>query len=1167
MVQPPALYGTATYGASLYGVNLTSISSDAEILSGAVQYSVSISSNSHILSVLSRTILANSNIQVTRYSGNFTPDSNLKLWQTYDSSSDLLIHNSTVFDASGNNNIGSLSTSDGTLCKSVPGVLGQGIKFDGTNDYITVPYSASLNNNDDLTISFWYNAYSGSPVGAGSYRYIGMRTTSTWGGSATTNFFIIHESDNRISWNLCPYDAPTNAEYYRTFSSGDTMGSGVWNHFLLNYSSTSGSQEIYKNGVRIAQSLRTPKPLSPVPTGLYIGGNGGGTQNTQSYMDDFRIYNRFLGSREALDMYLAGQYALKADSHILAERSTYGVEQNPGTLGSGLVGYYTFNNTFIDSSGNSNHGTLTGGTSVYYTPGRVDIAGSFVGSAYLLLGNNSSLQVNKNLTLAMWIRPTGSTFAQRRNPIWKSYGAEYTITQNTDRQLVFYHGILGSDGGTDGVQYKSHNSSATLTLNQWDHVAVVRDFDIGSIYWYFNGNLSNKQKLTYTGSVATSSVQARIGQSYTGWNYEGDLDDVRIYNRALSGIELIQLATPSLTADAIITKPISSSIISDSFITKPINSNILSDANIVTSFSRIILADAMISKNITGTIVSNSHISKLFSQNILSNTVILKSLSVSITSDSVILKSLSNSIVSDANISKSFSSTITADANITFGGVVAIVSNATISKTITSSVFANTNVLRTRASGDSSIDTSLVGWWKLDSMTAGSITPASVGFNGSVIGSVTFVPSKNNYGTRTYAGSTASYVKVPQSPIGSSNNTWTVAMWVYQAGSNPHGDAQAYINAVGRYAAWVKNYSVGSFTPNANYNISGVGDRGFNMTANQPMGSWYHIAFTYDYLTGTGSGFFNGTHTSGRSDLAPAGSRLSQSGNQEMYIGGHPDYPQWNYLGANAIIDDVRIYDRVLSTSEMYDIYAAGATALNSDTWISKTFSNPILSDAHIKTSSNSSIVSDAHITEVVSYSGNIVSNANISTTSSRNITSNSHILSVTSRNINSDSTITKNITSTILSDSIISKSFTNSITSNSHIKVVSSQSVISNSYITKNLSATIISNTIISKSFSTTILSNSVILSSISQSITSDSSIFKSLDSSILSDSYITNPFIKALDKPLIVNAEITQPLPFIKRFVPYILLKKDRPLVNINSEKPIIKLNKDDKPKQYIR
>lgn len=224
-------------------------------------------------------------------------------------------------------------------------------------------------------------------------------------------------------------------------------------------------------------------------------------------------------------------------------------------LQSGLVGYWpldgdNYNSTtgrVGDKTPYQNHCTNNAATLTTDRTGKANGAMDFNGStSYLSCGNDNSLKITGNQTYAFWIYPR--TFAVRRNPIDKAYGGEGTITLETGGSLNYYWGT----GGGNTTPYTSVNSGASLSLNQWTHVTLVRDLTNNRIVWYFNGASVSTSTPTYGAAVASSN-NFSIGDGYTS-PIDGAMSDVRIYNRALTEAEIKTLYSaynPKIVADSL----------------------------------------------------------------------------------------------------------------------------------------------------------------------------------------------------------------------------------------------------------------------------------------------------------------------------------------------------------------------------------------------------------------------------------------------------------------------------------------------------------------------------------------------------------------------------------------------------------------------------------------
>jgi hypothetical protein len=208
-----------------------------------------------------------------------------------------------------------------------------------------------------------------------------------------------------------------------------------------------------------------------------------------------------------------------------------------GSLTEGLVGWWKFDETegniAYDSSGNGNDGNLTNGPA--WVEGKIGRALSFDGvDDYVNLGNKQEITLTKNMSLSIWLKPTA--FGMRRNPYNKAWGGTGTFTLEVDGTLNYFYGITGGDTGTINVSYAAYNPTQLLLLNEWVHVILVRNLDSMKVSCFVRGILSSESTALFAEAVAGSG-NASFGSGYEN-NFEGLLDDIRIYDRALSAVEV-----------------------------------------------------------------------------------------------------------------------------------------------------------------------------------------------------------------------------------------------------------------------------------------------------------------------------------------------------------------------------------------------------------------------------------------------------------------------------------------------------------------------------------------------------------------------------------------------------------------------------------------------------
>jgi len=217
-------------------------------------------------------------------------------------------------------------------------------------------------------------------------------------------------------------------------------------------------------------------------------------------------------------------------------------DDSTDTLSKGLVAHYTFdendNATIVhDSSGNGNDGTEHGG--VTYVDGVIGKAGSFDGvDDYVEILDKDILDLNNSFTISTWINPNTGYGTQEDNHIdivskWGDTGfgnAAYLLGINNNGQIIDY-----SYNGQDGNYFHGVDNIASHT---WFHILIISNLSETKIY--INGVLdsySNNAK-----NPQNSQYNLFLGREPTGGNnYSGQIDDLRIYSRALNDSEIKEL--------------------------------------------------------------------------------------------------------------------------------------------------------------------------------------------------------------------------------------------------------------------------------------------------------------------------------------------------------------------------------------------------------------------------------------------------------------------------------------------------------------------------------------------------------------------------------------------------------------------------------------------------
>jgi len=206
-------------------------------------------------------------------------------------------------------------------------------------------------------------------------------------------------------------------------------------------------------------------------------------------------------------------------------------------LDSGLVAYYPFNGNANDESGNNNHGVVNG---AILTMDRL----SNDSSAYEFDGTASYISIPNSLTLQS---PTTelSQVAWMYIYSWSLVGSQFgpiLMKSNSGTNAFQYRMSVGSNGINTAINNWDNAVSVadTLNFNEWYMVASTLKND--TVKCYVNGLFIGKGVLT--GPINSDSRPLEIGRDVPGLTevFNGKIDEVRVYNRALNDLEIQTLA-------------------------------------------------------------------------------------------------------------------------------------------------------------------------------------------------------------------------------------------------------------------------------------------------------------------------------------------------------------------------------------------------------------------------------------------------------------------------------------------------------------------------------------------------------------------------------------------------------------------------------------------------
>ncbi|KRE32653.1 LamG-like jellyroll fold domain-containing protein [Paenibacillus sp. Soil522] len=528
-----------------------------------------------------------------------------------------------------------------------------------------------------------------------------------------------------------------------------------------------------------------------------------------------------------------------------------------------LKTWYPFNETSgttaADSSGYGNSGTVNGGTNATWTTGKygnaINFGGTNTTAAYVALPGNV-VDNFTSMTISAWVNSSNTSDAIS---LFTAGPAAAAIP--TKYMMMMLNGSRFTITANGNSAEQNISPGGNLTANTWKHIAVTLNGSTGTLYIDGAQAAQNTGMTLKPSDLAPTSSGNFIGKSaWTGDKYlKGQVDDFRIYNRAISASE----------------------------VTSVMNGQTL--ATVTTAPTGVTATPADYSSiNLSWSAVTGATGYHVYVAN-------------SSAANAIYTKVNTDVITGTTFESKGLKSNTTYYYKVT---AVNAVGESGIS------------VIASAKTPNAMPDSSLIAWYKFDE-SSGTTTADSSGYgnSGTVNGgsNTTWTAGKyenaiNFGGTNT----TAAYVTLPGNIVDNLSDM-TISAWV---NSSNTADAISLFTAGPAAAATPTKYMMmllkGSrFTITANGSLAEQNiSQGSNLSAN----TWKHVAVTLSGSTGIlyidgAEAARNTGMTFKPSDLAP-----TISGN---FIG-KSAWTGDKYLKGQ--VDDFRIYNRAISASEVTNV-------------------------------------------------------------------------------------------------------------------------------------------------------------------------------------------------------------------------------------------------------
>jgi hypothetical protein len=438
----------------------------------------------------------------------------------------------SAYDKSGNNNVGTLTNGPSWTT----GKTGGALSFDGTDDYIdTTDQDYFSPSNNDLSIELWakipVNATAkgeGNPGNAGAY-FISK------GGNDGFEWGIENDSNAHIFLTLWQWNGSNHA----SLGSTRTMNDGLWHHYAVTVDYLN-SAKLFIDNILVDSTTSFTGTMSNSSNTVQIGrrGDGGSDKSFQGQIDQVLIYN-----------YVRTPAQIAWDYNRGAPIAQYNFDECTGstlhdTAPKADRSSTHYNGTITPNTGRTT-GTCGSGVSTEMwnggTTGKYSASLMFDGSGdYVSVADNASLRPgNGSWSVSLWAKPQNANqqapLISKDNtsspyPQWSMY-----ICGDIDCSTTPGKKLYGSLSGSTAGQFREVLSTSDVADGNWHHFIMVADKDSNQIRLYSDGRQLSVTPESYgVWPTVDNTDTLMIGRSNYGEYFNGQIDEIKVYNYALT---------------------------------------------------------------------------------------------------------------------------------------------------------------------------------------------------------------------------------------------------------------------------------------------------------------------------------------------------------------------------------------------------------------------------------------------------------------------------------------------------------------------------------------------------------------------------------------------------------------------------------------------------------
>ena len=259
---------------------------------------------------------------------------------------------------------------------------------------------------------------------------------------------------------------------------------------------------------------------------------------------------------DSLKTQIAGIMAALPEKQLVAQRNEWqknALASLPDPTHKGLTAYYTFDTDLTDASGGHHDGKAVRGE-VVYDDGAIGKAGYFSPETTISLGDSGNFDRSKPFSVSLWVMPPNVSAVKilaKHNAAENWQGWELAddkpAFEGSRRRMAHYIIRLANHWPDNAIEVQTKD---LVQINKGSYAIGLRQLAVtydgsgkaSGIKLYEGGKQVETVILKdhLTGSIGTTAL-LEIGDKALGTSFEGSMDDLRIYDRVISGSEIDDL--------------------------------------------------------------------------------------------------------------------------------------------------------------------------------------------------------------------------------------------------------------------------------------------------------------------------------------------------------------------------------------------------------------------------------------------------------------------------------------------------------------------------------------------------------------------------------------------------------------------------------------------------